>query len=242
MPYNIALPDGRVVTNIPDDVTPQQAKARLLEAYPDIAKMTPPAVGEFATPKPAAPAEPTPESQSVFRGAADLGLSLQTGFVNTIRAKSAALGLTGGKADKFLQDAAAHLEGLKSAASQQDSKKMAEITKSAEDKGFLEQVVAAGKAFSYSPLEFTASAIGSSIPQATLGVLGKPVQVIAGATTGAGTIKTAIYDTVYEELVKAKVPPTVCVNCMVFGSYVYLGNGAVGAAVGRLPPASWLRV
>jgi hypothetical protein len=40
MPYNIALPDGRVVTNIPDDVTPEQAKARLLEAYPELSQTT----------------------------------------------------------------------------------------------------------------------------------------------------------------------------------------------------------
>jgi hypothetical protein len=151
--------------------------------------------------------EETPEEQSVFRQAADLGLSFQSGYVNNIRAKAASLGLSGTKADKFLQDAAAHLEGLKSAASKQDAKEIAAILKSAEDKGFLEEVKAAGKAFALAPLEFTASALGSSIPEAALGVIGKPVQLIAGMATGAGTIKSAIYDSVYEELVKAKVNP-----------------------------------
>jgi len=151
--------------------------------------------------------EETPEEQSVFRQAADLGLSFQAGYVNAIRSKAAAFGLSGTKADKFLQDAAAHLEGLKSAASKQDAREIAAILKSAEDKGFLEEVKAAGKAFALAPLEYTSSALGSSVPQAALGVIGKPVQLIAGATMGAGTIKSAIYDSVYEELVKAKVSP-----------------------------------
>lgn len=151
--------------------------------------------------------EETPEEQSVFRQAADLGLSFQSGYVNAIRSKAASFGLSGTKADKFLQDAAAHLEGLKSAASKQDAKEIAAILKSAEDKGFLEEVKAAGKAFALAPLEYTSSALGSSVPQAALGVIGKPVQLIAGAAMGAGTIKSAIYDSVYEELVKAKVNP-----------------------------------
>jgi hypothetical protein len=151
--------------------------------------------------------EETPEEQSVFRQAADLGLSFQSGYVNAIRSKAASFGLSGTKADKFLQDAAAHLEDLKSAASKQDAKEIAAILKSAEDKGFLEEVKAAGKAFALAPLEYTSSALGSSVPQAALGVIGKPVQLVAGMAMGAGTIKSAIYDSVYEELVKAKVNP-----------------------------------
>ena len=40
MAYNNALPDGRTVTNIPDDVTSEQAKARLLEAYSELSQTT----------------------------------------------------------------------------------------------------------------------------------------------------------------------------------------------------------
>jgi hypothetical protein len=239
MPYNIALPDGRVVTNIPDDVTPEQAKARLLETYPDLAKITAPAVGEFAAPKPATPTTPTekPEDQSVFRQFADLGLSLQTGYVNTIRAKAASMGLTGEKTDKFLQDVASHLEGLKSASSQQDSQKIAAVLKSAEGKGILEEVKAGAEAFSYAPLEFTASALGSSIPQVVLGTLGKPVKAIAGASVGAGTIKTAIYDSVYEELVKSGRSPEEAKDRAIKAQEYFGDNAAMiftGAGLGVL--------
>jgi hypothetical protein len=198
----------------------------IIDPFMEQRKAGPSIVDPFATPAPSGIVDPfatatgqtqfidartkkeeTPEEQSVFRQAADLGLSFQSGYVNAIRSKAAAFGLSGTKADKFLQDAAAHLEGLKSASSKQDAREIAAILKSAEDKGFLEEVKAAGKAFTLAPLEYTSSALGSSIPQAALGVIGKPVQLVAGATMGAGTIKSAIYDSVYEELVKAKVNP-----------------------------------
>jgi len=37
MPYNVQLPDGRIVEGIPDDVSQLDAKKRILEAFPDIA-------------------------------------------------------------------------------------------------------------------------------------------------------------------------------------------------------------
>jgi len=181
--------------------------------------------------------EETPEEQSVFRQAADLGLSFQSGYVNAIRSKAASFGLSGTKADKFLQDAAAHLEGLKSAASKQDAQEIAAILKSAEDKGFLEEVKAAGKAFALAPLEYTSSALGSSVPQAALGVIGKPVQLVAGMAMGAGTIKSAIYDSVYEELVKAKVTPEEAKTRALKAQEYFgdnLGSIVTGAGLGAL--------
>jgi len=37
MPYNVQLPDGRIVEGIPDDVSQIDAKKRILEAFPDVA-------------------------------------------------------------------------------------------------------------------------------------------------------------------------------------------------------------
>jgi len=37
MPYNIQLPDGTLVENIPDDLDPSAAKAKILNAYPELA-------------------------------------------------------------------------------------------------------------------------------------------------------------------------------------------------------------
>jgi hypothetical protein len=198
----------------------------IIDPFMEQRKAGPSIVDPFATPAPSGIVDPfatstgqtqfidartkkeeTPEEQSFLRSVADIPLSLQAGYVNSLRAGLSSLGMSGAKSDKFLQDVVAHLEGLKSAESKQDSQKAAAIIKSAEDKGILEQVKAGAQAFGLSPLEYTSSALGSSIPQAALGVIGKPVQLVAGATMGAGTIKSAIYDSVYEELVKAKVNP-----------------------------------
>jgi hypothetical protein len=37
MPYNVSLPDGRIVEGIPDDVSQEDARKRILESFPDIA-------------------------------------------------------------------------------------------------------------------------------------------------------------------------------------------------------------
>jgi len=237
MPYNIALPDGRVVTNIPDDVTPQQAKARLLEAYPDIAKMTPPAVGEFATPKLAAPAEPTPESQSVFRKVADVPLQFQKGFVSGIRLIADAFGADSG-VSKSLRGVEEHLAGLMSAQSKQDSAEMARIMKDAEDKGIGAQVVAGVKALSVAPIDTVVNALGTTAPTILAGIAGGlPTAGVLGATMGAGTVKSAVYESVKEVLGGTKMSPQE-VEQRAVKAQEYLGQNldmiATGAALGVL--------
>lgn len=37
MPYNVRLPDGRIVSDIPDDVSKEDARKKILESFPDIA-------------------------------------------------------------------------------------------------------------------------------------------------------------------------------------------------------------
>ena len=37
MPYAIRLPDGTLVENIPDEVTPEAAKAKIVATYPQYA-------------------------------------------------------------------------------------------------------------------------------------------------------------------------------------------------------------
>jgi hypothetical protein len=37
MAYSIRLPDGTLVRNIPDELSPEEAKARIIKAYPQYA-------------------------------------------------------------------------------------------------------------------------------------------------------------------------------------------------------------
>ena len=195
MPYNIRLPDGSVVTNIPDEVTPEAAKARLMQEMPELAKTGP-------VDQPAAPGE-----RSTMQYLKDLGLSFQTGYTQDVRSRGAAFGTTGTAADKFATEASAHLEGLKSAVGKKNQQEIAQILESAKDKGILDQVVAGAKAFGVDPGMFIASAAGSLPSSVLFGVLGKPVQAVAGAMSGAGIVKTAMYDAVKDELSKTNMPP-----------------------------------
>jgi hypothetical protein len=36
MPYNVQLPDGRIIENIPDDVSREAAKSKILKAFPEL--------------------------------------------------------------------------------------------------------------------------------------------------------------------------------------------------------------
>jgi Large polyvalent protein associated domain 38 len=49
MPYDIRLPDGTLVNNIPDELDPVAAKAKILQAYPDLALEEKRTFGEAAT-------------------------------------------------------------------------------------------------------------------------------------------------------------------------------------------------
>ena len=186
-----------------------------------------------ATPKPAAPAE----ERSTLQYLKDLGLSFQTGYTQDIRSRGAALGTTGTAADKFATEASAHLEGLKSAAGKQNQQEIARILESAKDKGILDQVAAGAKAFGVDPGMFVASAAGSLPSSILFGLFGKPVQATAGAISGAGVVKTAMYDTVKEELTKAGLPPEE-VEKRAMAAQDYFGNNPgmilAGAGLGAV--------
>lgn len=49
MTYEIRLPDGTLVENIPDDLDPKDAKARILQAYPELALGESRSIGETVT-------------------------------------------------------------------------------------------------------------------------------------------------------------------------------------------------
>ena len=195
MPYNIQLPDGRVVTGIPDEVTPEAAKARLMQEFPDLSKTGP-------VDKPATAGE-----RSTLQYLKDLGLGFQAGFTQDIRSRVAGLAGADSSAATFLKDAAEHLEGLKSAVAKKNEQEVSRILESAKDKGVLDQVAAGAKAFGVDPGAILAAGAGS-IPSAVgFNLLGKPVGAIAGAIQGAGIVKTAMYDAVKEELSKTNLPP-----------------------------------
>jgi hypothetical protein len=159
---------------------------------------------------------------------------------------------------KSLRGAEDWIAELYSAQSKQDSKRMAQIMKEAEDKGVLDQVMAGVKAFQVAPVDLVVNALGTSAPAilASVGafVLGAPAAATAaatlgtGAVMGAGTIKSAVYDATKEILTGQKelsLTPEqiekIAVDAQAYGGKnldsILLGSiiGAVGAKTGAEP-------
>lgn len=178
-----------------------------------------------------------PEDQSVFRKVADVPLQFQKGFVSGIRLIADAFGADSG-VSKSLRGVEEHLAGLMSAQSKQDSAEMARIMKDAQDKGIGSQVVAGLKALSVAPVDTVVNALGTTAPTILAGLVGGlPAAGTLGATMGAGTVKSAVYESVKEVLGGTKMSPQE-IEQRAVKAQEYLGQNldmiATGAALGVL--------
>ena len=220
--------------------------------------------GEPAAPVPAAAApvvppkqEVRPEDQSFLREVADVPLKLGSGVVTGVRMIADAFGADS-SVSKNLRGVEDWIAELYSAQSKQDSKRMAQIMKEAEDKGVKDQLIAAASAFKEAPIDLTVNALGTAAP-AILGsvaafLLGAPAVATTaaglgiGAFMGSGTVKGSIYDAtkqVLNEQKDLKLSPAqieqIAVEAQSYGGKntdMILGGtilGALGSATGAEP-------
>jgi hypothetical protein len=195
------LPDGRIAEfEVPTGMSEQDIQRAV---YPQLQQLL----------KPAAPAK-EPES-GVLRQIADVPLGVAKGAVSGARMITDVFG-AGNVASEALKGVEESVAGLMSAQSRNDSKEIARIMKEAEDKGFLDQVLAGVKAFGVAPIDMLSQAAGTAIPTIAGGigarVLGagvagaRAVGAGVGAGMGAGVTKGSIYEAVKEELNKTGMP------------------------------------
>lgn len=171
-----------------------------------------PADTSIAPAKPAAP-EARPEDQSVFRQFADVPLKASAGVVTGVRMIADVFGADSA-VSKNLKGAEDWIAELYSAQSKQDSKRMAQIMKEAEDKGVAANVAAAVKAFQVAPVDLVVNSLGTAAPAIMASVaafvLGAPTALATaaalgtGAAMGTGTIKGAIYEATKQNLQEQK--------------------------------------
>jgi hypothetical protein len=175
-PLEIKKPSFREFTG---EVIPLETKKPSFSEFTgEIVPLTAPVTsprGEAPPPKPAtsavdqiptggitAPA-PRPEDQSFLREVADVPLKIAGGVTTGIRLVADAFGADS-SASKNIRGVENWIAELYSAQSKQDSKRMNEIMKEAEDKGVLDQLVAAGQAFKQAPIDLTVNALGTAAP------------------------------------------------------------------------------
>lgn len=200
MPYAIRLPDGTLVENIPDEITPQQAKQRILERRPELMGQVTP---------------PVEEDSGFLRQVADVPLGVAKGAVTGVRMIADAFGANS-PVSQTIKGAEDYLAGLMSAESRKDSQEIARIMQDAEDKGMGDQVKAALQAFMTAPVDLLAQGLGTAAPVvlSTLGakVLGagalatKGIGLGLGAGMGAGVTKGTIYEETKKALQETGMP------------------------------------
>jgi hypothetical protein len=204
---------------------------------------------------PAKAPEARPEDQSVLRQFADVPLKIGAGAVTGVRMIADAFGANT-DVSKSLRGVEDEIAALYSAQSKKDSKEIARIMKEAEDKGVMDQVVAGIKAMSVAPVDVVANALGTAAPAITAGLatlvtggtplVGAALTLGTGATMGAGTVKSAIYDATKQVLAeKTKMTPeqieAAAVKAQEYGGenldqiLLGAGIGAIGARTGAEP-------
>lgn len=189
---DVRMPDGTIITNVPDNIT----QSELLARY-----------NKFATPE---------EKSGFFRQALDVPTGIAKGAVSGV---GMLVNLFGADtpAAKAISGAQDYLNSLMSAQARNDQKEIARIMQEAEGKGVGEEVKAAVKAFATAPVDFLSQALGTAAPAIAAGlgasVLGAgalgatAVGALTGAGMGAGVVKGTIYDETKQALLDAGMDP-----------------------------------
>ena len=155
-----------------------------------------------------------PESESVFRQAADVPVNIARSFVGGIEAVANIFG-PDTEAAKKLKESREYLGSLMSASAKKDEKEIARIMKEIQDKGAMDQVQGAFKILATAPVDTLTSVVGS-LGATALGSLagfligGPPGAIVGGSAVGtamgAGLVKGTIYEETKKALVENKIP------------------------------------
>ena len=225
---DVRLPDGTIISNVPEGTSKAELTAKLKANGYDVAKLNAPQ--QAATPAPTSEVE----DQSIFRSVADVPLQVGMGATTGVRMISDAFGANN-RVSKALSGVEDYMDGLLSAQAKNDQDEIARIMQEAEDKGLKENVKAAAKAFATAPVDQISNILGTSIPYIAAGLATSIGAVPAGAATavtvaartaaiakktrlasgalgvvgGAGEAKGQIYETVKAKLESTGVDPDI---------------------------------
>ena len=216
MAYSIRLPDGSLVENIPDEITPEAAKARILQYRPDLA------------PPPSVPAAPS-KQRTWGEAAKDIGAGVVSGIGSLVQAPGQLYGLATGNFDKtgalgLGEDIAAYGEGMKSAGLKAREAARAAAIQEAEKRGEVAAGLAAVKETIKDPALLT-SFLAEQVPQ---------LAIPGGAAKAAGSLAMRGAGAGLEGLAKEAAIKTAKESAIKAGERAAIGAGAVqqGADVG----------
>lgn len=198
MAYSIRLPDGTSVDNIPDEITPEAAKAKILQSRPDL----------FGAAKPA---------KDAGFSLGDIAKSFGMGAAGSTKALTDVAGAENVVSSK-LGDVSKSLQESMTPERQAELQRQQERMKAAEKQGTWAEIKAAAQNIAEAPLQSVAQGVGSFVPYlpalfaapaaAALRLAPGAVRAVAavadvapkimGTAQGAGAVKGSIYEGVYE--------------------------------------------
>jgi hypothetical protein len=234
MPIDVQMPDGTIITGVPDNITQAELLARYKAYVP-----------------------PTPEPASAGFSASDLGVAFGQGAIGSTKALTDVAGATN-VASQSLEEAQKDLTKRYSPERQAEMQRQAARMKAAEESGStLAEIKAGALNVLESPLQSTAQAVGSFVPYLpamfaapAAAVLGLGTRAVTAITSiaqqapkvmataqGAGAVKGAIYDGVYQAEIEAGVSPELAKK-KAEGAQEYFGSNfdqiALGTGIGLL--------
>jgi hypothetical protein len=190
--FDGAISAGYNPNEIISFLAPQPATEALLPATPTPTTPTP----TTPTPQRPIPARPEPVEANLFREVADIPLNLASGVVSGVEIVTNVFGADN-PVSESLRGVKGYIDGLLSAQAKADQQEVARIMAAAEDAGVGQQVKAALRALTVSPLDFVAQGLGTVIPGLAASIVaGVPGILAYGASSGVGLVKGAIYDAV----------------------------------------------
>ena len=204
---------------------------------------------------PPPPVEIEEADSGFFRETLDVPVQLAKGATTGVRLIADYFGADNAFSDA-LRGSEDYLNALLSAQSKQDQEAVARIMAEAEDKGAGTQLKAAFEAFKVAPIDLVINAFGTSAPiilgsLAAASVAPASLATVASVTTagtlgtmmGTGTVKSAIYDSVEQELIDVGVDPETAEKAAV-EAQSYLGENtgliASGGILGLLASVTGL--
>jgi hypothetical protein len=228
---DVRMPNGTIIRNVPEGTTKQQLLAKLEANGYNIAEITapPPKKTLFED-----YVEEIPLLGDLITGTADVGLGLVKGAASGVGALANIFGADN-PVSEFTNKVATGAEALMSAEERGDLAEGRRVMQGAEDAGILDQVVAAAKAFSKSPLTLTGEAVGSAAPMllAAAATKGAAVPALLGGVMGAGTVKGSIYEGVQQAAIEKGVSPEAA-KIMADEAQAYLGGSIDQIALGTV--------
>jgi hypothetical protein len=207
MPIDVQMPDGTIISGVPDNIT----QAELLARYKAFAPQTQPSgavpdeLGRYDAAKQNAPA-------GAGFSARDTALALSQGVVGAGKSLVDVFGADTA-ASRSLSDIQKDLSERYSAERQAEMARREAMQKQASKGTIGEEISTFLGGVAEAPVQSLAQGLGSIVPYVGTGIIGgiaklggatvKAINTVVGAAQGAGAVKGSIYDGVKSELQKS---------------------------------------